>query len=106
MLAISQALAKVEALALIGATLFREATFRSKNCHVTWPRFTMPHAPEAGIDKYGRDHVVPEWFGNSDNREFLTQLQFRMKLVEVRLRYLSTRISQLNCPVPCSPTSG
>ncbi|KZP08143.1 hypothetical protein FIBSPDRAFT_901515 [Athelia psychrophila] len=86
-------LAKVEALALVGARLFKDVTVRRSTYGpsgeherpVSWGKFILPDlladgAP-ASRDAYGRKHVIPQWFGHSPDEEFLERLQLRMALV-------------------------
>ncbi|KZP24375.1 hypothetical protein FIBSPDRAFT_888838 [Athelia psychrophila] len=88
-------LAKVEALALVGARLFSDVAVRSRIntygpsgshcCPVSWAKFILPDLLEDGApastDAYGRQHAIPQWYGKFTNDEFVEQLQLRMSLV-------------------------
>ncbi|KZP27748.1 hypothetical protein FIBSPDRAFT_886304 [Athelia psychrophila] len=91
--AILHSVAKIEALALVGADMFTLHTTHSKvnrdgteGCHdspVTQPKYRLPQegAPPSK-DVYGRQHVLPKWVVKSENLNFLEALRVHMTYVK------------------------
>lgn len=99
-LACTQAIAKLEALAIAGAGLYTELTERmvkDRSTHVLGqlrkqgvrrPKFLLPAGIHPTRDEFGRPHVVPRWQSHENNDVFLDALHFRMELVKVRFQII------------------